>query len=77
MATGKRKGKVVTEAYKILSPLVIRSLKTVVIWAKPWDVTLLSAEEDRLTLDYDPPWTGSVSPEKTRVTESVCNRISK
>ncbi len=76
MFSGPRKDQPVTEAYKILSPLVIRAIKTVIIWAKPWDVTLLRAEEDRLTLDYDPPWTGSVSPEKTRVTESVCNPIS-
>ncbi len=77
MFSGPCQGQPVTEAYKILSPLVIRALKTIIIWAKPWDVTLLSAEEERLRIDYDPPWTGSISPEKTRVTESVCNPISK
>jgi hypothetical protein len=77
MARGNRKGKTVTEAYKILSPLVIRALKTVIIWAKPWDLTQLCAEEDRLTIDYDPPWTGSISHEKTLATQSVCSPVSE
>jgi len=35
-------------------------------------VSTLRLGERQAALAYDPPWTGPVSPEKTRVTESVC-----
>ena len=70
-----RDGTLRKEAYKNLANLVIRANKTIEVWAKPCDLASLFAEETRLTLKYDPPWTGSVNADKRQRTESVCTPI--
>jgi hypothetical protein len=57
-----RVGTTRTEAFKNLATIPIKADKEIEVWAKQWPdlSTIRKVEEVRLTLKYDPPWTGSV-----------------